>query len=82
MFTHADFNRRGRTIVYAFISQTGVGGISFARLFRFASGDVAWWARGQFIAWPRKVHIHNRIGRGIYVPAYLREYASPLPGAL
>lgn len=66
MFTHADFNRRGKTLCYAFISQYGISGIFFARLYRFASGDVAWWARGRFIAWPGRACIHDRIRRTSY----------------
>lgn len=66
MFTHADFNRRGRTICYAFIGRYGYSGISFARLYRFASGDVAWWARGKFILWPERAFIYSRTVTGFY----------------
>lgn len=62
MFTHAEFNRGGRALCGAFVTVSGYPGLHRATLWRFTSGDTAWWVRGVCIAWPHRVRIDNRIG--------------------
>lgn len=64
MFTHADFNRNGRAIGCAFISRNGHP--FKATIWRFESGDIAYWVRGQFIAWPADVQLWWLQRRGAY----------------
>lgn len=83
MFTMAGLNLRGRPICWAFIIPADSSRNCrrrAARLWRFASGDCAWITR-TFVAWPRACLVQNLIGKGVNVPNYLREYASPLPEA-
>lgn len=84
MFTQAGVNLRGHMICRAFIGPAR-SDINYrrraARLWLFRSGDVAW-ITSTFIAWPHQCRVENIIGRGIYVPAYLPEYASTLRSTL
>lgn len=54
MFTHADFNRDGRQIGRAWLSRPTW---RIATVWRFECGDIAYWVRGQFIAWPHQVQL-------------------------
>lgn len=54
MFTHADFNRAGKQIGRAWLSYpTWV----IATVWQFRSGDIGYWVRGQFIAWPHQIRL-------------------------
>lgn len=84
MFTHAGFNpralRRGRLLLWARIVPAAGNTWHpwrWAQLWMFTTGDVAWVTK-TFISWPHQCQIHNII-RGVYVPSYLPEYASPYP---
>lgn len=85
MFLMAGFDPhelvRGRMLCWAYILPARTyGRRRLAQLWRFRSGDVAWLTK-TFIAWPHQCRTQDLI-RGYYVPAYLQEYSSPLPGAL
>ena len=62
MFTHADFNRDGRQIGRAWLSYPSW---IIATVWRFSCGDIAYWVRGHFIAWPHQVRIYRISGRDI-----------------
>lgn len=55
MFTHADFNRAGRQIGRAWLLRPAW---TIATIWRFESGDIAYWVRGQFIAWPSQARTY------------------------
>lgn len=60
MFTHADFNRSGRPIGRAFVSHRGYW-TRVATIWQFECGDIAFWVRATFIAWPHSARIQKML---------------------
>lgn len=60
MFTHADFNRNGHAIGRCWLSRPAW---TIATIWRFEAGDIAYWVRGHFIAWPHQVRIYRLSSR-------------------
>lgn len=83
MFLQAGFNprefRRGRALFWVLIVPLKVWKPQrWAQVWRLQSGDIVFLTK-TFAVWPHTCRIINTIGRGIYVPDYLTEYASPYP---